>query len=144
MRSEVDLDASPERVWAIVMDPHQLERWVTTHVGLGEGTPDQLEAGSSFEQELKVSGATFTVSWTVTACERPRRVTWRGEGPAGSQARVDYELEPLGGGGTRFTYVNEFELPGGALGRFAGRAVGDRVARRAAERSLANLKALLG
>ncbi len=35
-----------------------------------------------------------------------------------SRAGVIYELEPIAGG-TRFSYANEFSLPGGPLGRVA-------------------------
>lgn len=143
VRSEVELAAPPERVWEIVMDPHRLERWVTAHAGLGEDTPRSLGAGSTFEQELTVGGVSFTVTWTVAACEHPRAVTWEGAGPAGAGARVRYTLAPAGEGRTRFGYENEFELPGGALGRLAGRAVGRRRAQREAERSLRNLKRLV-
>jgi uncharacterized protein YndB with AHSA1/START domain len=141
--TEIDIAATRERVWDLVMDPHRLEEWVTTHSSLGEGAPESLSEGDSFEQELKLSGAKFTVRWTVEECDAPRSVRWAGEGPGGSRASVRYTLEPLDDGETRFGYHNDFELPGGALGRLAGRAVGDRVTRRESERSLENLKRLL-
>lgn len=143
VRSEVELAAPPERVWEVVMDPHRLELWVTAHAGLGGDAPQALGAESTFEQELTVGGLSFAVTWKVTACEHPRAVTWEGSGPAGASARVRYTLAPAGEGGTRFGYENEFELPGGTLGRLAGRAVGRRRAQREAERSLENLKRLL-
>ena len=52
-----------------------------------------------------------------------------------------YELEERDGG-TRFSYLNEYELPGGAAGRIAGRAV-SAAAGREVERSLERLKQLL-
>lgn len=143
VRAAVDLTAAPERVWDILMDPRRLEDWVTTHAGLPGDPPKVLHEGSSFEQDLRVAGTTFTVTWTVTGCDPNRWVSWEGRGPAGSKAGVRYRLEPAGDGGTRFTYVNEFELPGGSLGRIAGRTVGSRVGRREAERSLQSLKRLL-
>jgi uncharacterized protein YndB with AHSA1/START domain len=140
---DIELAAPPERVWDILMDPERLEQWVTTHAGLVDGAPAELEESSTFEQELSLAGARFSVRWTVTECDRPRSVTWTGVGPGGSRAHVKYELEGVGSGRTRFAYENRFELPGGVLGRFAGRAVGDRVVGREAERSLDNLKRLL-
>jgi carbon monoxide dehydrogenase subunit G len=142
LRTEIEIEAPPEQVWAVVMDPQRLEEWVTTHAGLGDGAPERLGEGDSFEQELKLSGAKFEVRWTVEECDRPRSVAWSGEGPGGSRASVRYTLEPQGEG-TLFGYENSFELPGGALGRLAGRTVGDRVSRRESERSLENLKRLL-
>jgi uncharacterized protein YndB with AHSA1/START domain len=143
VRAEIEIGAPPDRVWDVVMDPHRLSEWVTTHAGLGKGAPERLGQGDCFEQKLKVSGAAFTVRWTVERCERPRDVKWSGDGPGGSRASVRYTLEERGDSGTLFGYENEFELPGGALGRLAGRAVGDRVSRRESERSLENLRRLL-
>ena len=143
VRAEIDLPAGPEQVWDVVMDPHRLREWVTTHEGLEGAAPERLERGSEFKQRLKVGGPSFTVTWKVVECERPRSVRWEGEGPGGSRAFVEYDLSP-DGDGTRFGYANRFELPGGALGRLAGRAVGERVARRESERTLENLKRLLG
>jgi carbon monoxide dehydrogenase subunit G len=141
--SEVELAAPPDEVWEIVMDPHRLGEWVTTHVGLGDDTPSTLGEGATFTQKLKVGGPTFEVTWKVVEADRPRRVEWSGDGPAGSSARVVYELEPAGDDATKFHYENQFELPGGPLGRLAGRTVGASRAKREAERTLANLKRLI-
>ena len=51
-----------------------------------------------------------------------RKVVWEGRGPVASHARVEYRFEP-NGDGTRFTYVNQYDLPGGPLGRLAERTV---------------------
>ena len=40
----IEIDAPPERVYDVVMDPQRLEDWVTIHVGLEVGAPT---AGSS-------------------------------------------------------------------------------------------------
>jgi uncharacterized protein YndB with AHSA1/START domain len=143
VRAEADLAASPEEVWDVVMDPRRLGEWVTTHEGLEGDPPDELTQGSEFKQRLKVGGPAFTVTWEVVEAERPKHVRWEGAGPGGSKAHVEYALAPADGRGTHFAYANTFELPGGAIGRLAGRAVGERVARREAEKTLENLKALL-
>ena len=141
--SEIEIAAPPAAVWDVVMDPHRLGDWVTTHVAVGDDAPAELEEGSSFEQKLKVGGPKFDVTWKVVEADRPRRVVWEGDGPAGSSAGVVYELEPSGEDATTFRYRNEFELPGGAVGRLAGRTVGASAAKREAQRSLANLKKLI-
>jgi uncharacterized protein YndB with AHSA1/START domain len=142
VRAETDLPAPPEEVWEVIMDPHRLGEWVTTHVGLEGEVPDRLERGSSFRQRLNVGGAPFTVSWEVVEAEPPQQVLWRGEGPGGSGAVVEYLLREADGS-TRFIYVNRFDLPGGLLGRIASRAVGERIAKRESEKTLENLKRLL-
>ena len=137
---EIDLPASPDRVYEILMDPARLGDWVTIHERF-EDAPDRLAQGSNMTQKRKVAGQRFTVRWTVTQAERPSKVTWEGRGPAGTSARVVYDLDERDGG-TRFTYLNEYELPGGAAGRIAGRAI-SAAAGREVERSLERLRKLL-
>jgi carbon monoxide dehydrogenase subunit G len=142
VRESVDLDAPPEEVWGVVMDPRRLGQWVTTHEAVEDAPSGPLEEGSSFTQKLKLAGAPFKVRWTVSEVERPRLARWEGKGPGGSRARVRYALSERDGG-TRFDYENDFELPGGILGRVGARALSAAGSGREARRSLENLKRLL-
>jgi uncharacterized protein YndB with AHSA1/START domain len=141
--SEIDIDAPPEEVFETVMDPARLEDWVTTHGGIVEEPEGELAEGSTFRQRLRVAGLSFKVRWRVARLERPTLVEWEGEGPGGSSALVRYTLDAIEGGGTRFGYLNEFELPGGRVARLAGGRIGEGKARAEAERSLERLKRLL-
>ena len=123
------------------MDPSCLEDWVTIHQALEGSPPARLEAGSTLTQRLELAGRGFTVRWTVVENRPARSVVWEGHGPMRSRAGVIYALEP-NGDGTRFSYANEFSLPGGPLGRFAGPVV-RRVTAGELDRSLSRLKALV-
>jgi carbon monoxide dehydrogenase subunit G len=137
----IDIAAPPDEVYETVMDPRRLDEWVTIHVNV-EGAPNgRLEQGSEMRQCLKLAGTKFHVDWRVVRDERPTRVEWEGKGPMRTKARVTYDLEP-NGEGTRFGYMNEYTLPGGALGRLAGGRLRG-VSARESERSLERLKALL-
>ena len=137
----IQIAAPPERVYGVVMDPRRLADWVTIHHSLLEAPDGELKEGSELTQCLKLAGQRVTVRWRVVQDECPRRVVWEGEGPVHSHARVVYDLQP-NGDGTRFSYTNEYDLPGGRLGRFAGRAV-SRVTTREVEGTLQRLKDLL-
>jgi len=119
----IDIAATPERIYAVIMDPACLERWVTIHAALEHAPEGLLRQGSELTQRLQLAGRGFTVHWKVIENEPARRVVWKGRGPMRSRAGVTYELTPNGDGGTRFTYTNEFALPGGPLGRVAGPVV---------------------
>jgi len=140
VEAELDIAAPRERVFALLLDPRRLDEWVTASHGVSN-VPDELRAGSEFRQRLRLGGASFDVTWTVVELKRPRLAIWAGGGPAGSRAGVRYELGEQESG-TRFRYRNEYHLPGGRLGDFAGR-VGSTPARRAMRSSLAKLKNLL-
>ncbi|MEA2374223.1 MAG: hypothetical protein QOD53_686 [Thermoleophilaceae bacterium] len=142
LEREIDIAAPPEQVWAVLTDPQCLGEWVTIQDELEEAPEGDLVAGSRLRQRMKVAGQRFRLSWLVVESERPSRVVWDGKGPMGSKATAVYELAGNGDGGTHFSYMNEFELPGGPAGRIAGRAV-VAASGREADRTLERLKALV-
>jgi carbon monoxide dehydrogenase subunit G len=137
----VDIAAPPREVYDIVMDPSRLGDWVTIHDRLEDAPKGQLRQGSKLTQCLRLAGRRFTVRWTVAENDPCKRVVWEGRGPVGSHAQVVYGFNE-NGQGTRFSYMNHYDLPGGPLGRIAGRAV-SRVTEKEADVSLQKLKSLL-
>jgi uncharacterized protein YndB with AHSA1/START domain len=141
VRASIDLPAPPEDVWDLIMDPHQIERWVTIHrelLSADEGAP---HAGFRVSQRFSIRGTPVTVSWEIDEFDPPHRATWNGKGPAGATAFIEYRLEesPLG---TTFHYTNDFRPPMGILGRVASRALMGGVPEREAQASLHALRTL--
>ena len=137
----VRIKAPPERVYDVVMDPARLADWVTIHHHLEDAPNGPLKEGSKLTQCLKLAGKKFKVRWTVVENEPCVRVVWEGRGPVASHARVVYEFSG-DASHTNFNYVNEYDLPGGPLGRVAGRAV-SRVTQNELGSSLQRLKSLV-
>ena len=137
---EIVIDAPPQRVYDVVMDPRRLEDWVTIHDHLEDAPSGVLKKGSKLTQILKLAGRKFHVRWTVVENEPCERVVWEGRGPVGSRARVVYQFTNSSKDGqTDFHYINEYDLPGGALGRAAGRGVA-RVTQKELDATLQKLK----
>lgn len=134
--TSIDIAATPQEVWDVVMDPERLHEWVTIHRGLGE------HGDGHMRQTLHLRGVSFHVDWTLAECEAPRLAVWEGKGPARSQAHTAYRLTAVDGG-TRFDYENEFKAPFGPLGRVAAGALVGGVPQREADASLRRLKALV-
>jgi carbon monoxide dehydrogenase subunit G len=137
----VELAAPPERVYELVMDPSRLGDWVTIHHHLEGAPPERLQRGSKLTQWLRIAGQRFKVRWTVVENEPRERVVWEGKGPVATHARVEYRFTP-NGDGTRFSYLNEYEFPGGPLGRLAGRTVA-RVTAKELDATLRRLRSLV-
>lgn len=133
--------APPASVYEVVMDPQRLGDWVTVHQELVEAPEGELSEGDCLVQRLKVGGQGFKVTWDVVKAEPARDVEWEGRGPMGTKARVSYDLEPRDGG-TCFNYINEYELPGGPLGKLGAKAF-ERTAGKEADKTLERLKGLL-
>jgi len=125
----------------LVMDPNRLGDWVSIHQDLEDAPPGgKLQKGSELTQCLKLAGQRFKGTWKVTE-NTPEKVVWEGKGPVRSKAKVVYEFEARDGG-TCFNYMNEYNLPGGPLGRMAGPAV-KRVTGGELNKSLENLRRIL-
>jgi carbon monoxide dehydrogenase subunit G len=137
----VEIAAPPREVYEVVMDPARLGDWVTIHDHLEDAPRGRLRRGSKLTQCLRLAGRRFKVRWTVSENDPCKRVVWEGRGPVGSHAQVVYEFDE-NGQGTRFSYMNQYDLPGGVFGRVAGRAV-SRVTEKEADGSLQKLKSLL-
>jgi carbon monoxide dehydrogenase subunit G len=142
LEREIEIDASPEAVYDKLTDPNCLGEWVSVHDSLEEAPSRNVEKGDTLVQRLKVAGQKFRIRWHVDEASRPHRVVWTGKGPMGTKARATYEISKNGGAGCLFTYVNEYDLPGGPAGKLAGRAVG-AASGKEADRSLRKLKELV-
>jgi carbon monoxide dehydrogenase subunit G len=144
VRAKIDIDAPPEEVYDVMLDPQRLHEWVTIHRKVNRVDSGEPREGFRMDQTLSLRHANFKVRWTLTEAERPHRATWEGKGPGGSYARTSYRLQTRANGdGTEFEYENEFKAPGGVLGAAASRVVMGGVPEREAARSLSQLKALL-
>ena len=142
LEREIEIAAPRERVYEVLTDPRCLGEWVTIQEELEEAPDGDLVAGDTLRQRMRVAGQRFKLSWTVVQADRPSRVVWEGKGPMGSTAKAVYELADDGDGGTRFSYMNDYGMPGGPLGKVAGRAI-VAASGPEADRSLERLKALV-
>jgi carbon monoxide dehydrogenase subunit G len=137
--ASITIDAPPERVWEMVMDPSCLGTWVTIHRHLTHADDGPPKVGYAMDQSIHLRGVTLEVHWKLIDCDPCRRAAWEGRGPAGSRAHTEYLLKSIDGG-TRFDYRNEFRAPLGPVGAIVSRAVVGGIPQREANRSLERLK----
>jgi uncharacterized protein YndB with AHSA1/START domain len=142
LEREITIDASPEAVYDKLTDPDCLGEWVTVQDELEEAPDRNVEPGDTLVQRMKIAGQKFRVKWHVDEADRPSRVVWTGKGPFGTKARAEYEIKANGGDGCTFSYMNEYELPGGAAGKLAGKAIAGASGSEA-DRTLKRLKKLV-
>jgi uncharacterized protein YndB with AHSA1/START domain len=138
--ASIHIDASPEDVWKLVMDPNRLGDWVTIHRGLGRVDAGPPRVGYRMNQQVHLRGVSLDVHWTLVECSPGARAIWTGRGPARSRARTEYILEGERDG-TRFDYRNEFHPPLGPLGAILGRALVGGMPEREATHTLDRLRA---
>ncbi len=144
VNASVHIDAPPEKVWEVVMDPNRLAEWVTIHRRLNHADEGRPRVGYQMEQQVHLRGVSLDVHWELVECSPNSRAVWEGRGPARSHARTEYVLVPEPrGSGTRFSYHNQFHAPLGPIGAIASRALVGGMPEREAHRTLERLSELM-
>jgi carbon monoxide dehydrogenase subunit G len=138
----IDIDAPPQAVWDMVMDPARTLEWVTIARKVDHVDDGPLHEGFRMDQTLSLRGVKFKVKWSLEKLDEPWRARWEGRGPARSTASIDNRLSERDGG-THFDYRNEFKTPGGPLGAVASDAFVGGIPDREANASLQRLKQIL-
>jgi hypothetical protein len=96
IHTSIDIDASPEAVWAILTDTATYPEW-NPHLVRAEGG---LAAGERLPLTVRQSGRESTLTVRVTEYDEPRRLAWVGRfvAPFLFEGTHAFELEPLDGG----------------------------------------------
>lgn len=96
VESSIDIDAAPERVWAVTTDIERWPEWTPTVQSAELLTPGSLALGS----EAKISQPRFgTWTWRVTALDPGSSFTWEASRP-GSRMVATHTVAPRSGGGS--------------------------------------------
>ena len=113
-RASAEIDAPPERVWALVADVESYPAWQRGIEAMRalEHDDEGRVALAETESDAKVKVIRSRMRF---AYEPPRRLSWRQERGDMKSMAGSWELEDLGDGRTRATYAMDAD-PGAMLG----------------------------
>jgi uncharacterized protein YndB with AHSA1/START domain len=140
--ASIQIDAPPQQVWDMIMDPSRLDEWVTIHRRLIDADAGPPRVGFTMDQQIHLRGVSLEVHWRLVDCRPAELAVWEGRGPAHSRARTEYVLTAEDGG-TCFDYRNEFHPPLGPVGAIVSRALVGGMPERESKRTLERLRAHL-
>ncbi|MBB2941158.1 uncharacterized protein YndB with AHSA1/START domain [Actinoplanes lutulentus] len=101
--------ASPEQIWAVLVDPSRTPEWNAMHQGFTGDVPATLTEGTQYKQKVKLMGMPADMAWKVVTADG-KTLEQAGDGPMGVKAKNRFQLEPAEGG-TQVTYDMEFLGP---------------------------------
>jgi len=119
LRTEVEIDASPDRVWSVLSEFNRYPEWNPFIVRLD----GELRTGARLRVTISLpEGSEHTFKPTIVRCEPGEELRWRGQ--LWIKGLFDgehfFKLEALAPGKTRVVQGENF---GGLLLRFMGRTL---------------------
>jgi carbon monoxide dehydrogenase subunit G len=113
-----ELTASPDAVWATVVDPRTWDKWFTVHEKWMEEPAAELTQGTRLPAKIVMLGMANKIEWNVETVDAPNTLTLSGTGMAGVKAKFTFTVVP-DGTGSKFTVTGDFEgaMIKGALGK---------------------------
>ncbi|MCW7947099.1 polyketide cyclase [Streptomyces hygroscopicus] len=116
--AEARIEAPAEKVWARLTDWSAYGEWNATHTGFPKGGPETLEAGGTFEENMKLMGFPAEITWTIDEVRPGRVLSIHGKGPMAVHVATRYTLTPDG----EATSVRiDGEFTGAAVSLMAGK-----------------------
>ncbi|WP_037677530.1 SRPBCC family protein [Streptomyces griseus] len=114
-REAVDIDRTPEDVWAYIMDPEHLPEWQESAVAVEQLDEGPVHVGSRLRITRHVGRRDMPFLMEYTECDPPHAWGLRAlEGPV--RPRVHGEITPLDDG-RRSRVTMEIELEGHGVGK---------------------------
>ena len=142
VRDSFYVDAPPDAVWSVAVDPQRIPEWNATVVEVRDVSGPLDARGSRYTTVSKIAGRPLDITWTVESVERPLHAEASATTPLGGSARqvVHYQPEARG---TRVNVDIEYEIAPGLLGQVVSKAFADRAIERDIKHSGGNFKALV-
>jgi uncharacterized protein YndB with AHSA1/START domain len=151
IEKSIEIKVPPEKVWEIIAFD-RVKEWdeefqknvksfeYTSEVKTPE---DKYRVGTSTHLDIKGVGM-GEFDFEVTESIENEKITYRAKRPGESQqmALMTFLLEPLQEG-TKITYVYDYEMPWGVVGKLINRLGGQRSGEKMVERNLEKMKSIL-
>lgn len=136
---DVDIDATPEAVWAVLADVRRLPDYSSSTVAMQDAPAELTEKGQTFTQVVKVVGRRWKSHWKVLELRRGDFLCT--EGTVGPGVKFQLSQTLVGSKDrTTLTLKITYNVPGGALGELASKAGLERRAKVEAKSILVGIR----
>ncbi|MFC1948688.1 SRPBCC family protein [Chloroflexota bacterium] len=142
VRRSVDIAAPPEKIWPFMVEPEKILKWFITFKMFEYTGEKRNSVGTAIYIEEKAGPMPLMkLNFTVTEWVENERLAFRMTSGTGVKNYEQGWTIRTTGVGSRFTFIEDFELPLGIIGKLIG-AVGQFSSAANAKKMLAILKSL--
>ena len=120
VQKSIEIAAPPEKIWPFLVEPEKILKWCITFKKFEYTREQRSGVGTPFYIEEKAAGPLMKLNFTVTEWVENERLVFSmtsGTGVKGYEQRWIIEATPSG---SRFTFMENVELPFGIIGRLIG------------------------
>lgn len=118
---EVEIDATPEQVWAVVSDPRNLPHWDKHIVEVADVPAGGLAEGTTYTTVMRFMAVRARIAAEVLEWHPPHVSSIRLSGVV--EATVTTTVEALGDHRSRLRHEVDYRFRGGPLGKVAARSI---------------------
>jgi Polyketide cyclase / dehydrase and lipid transport len=136
------VDVSPDRAFALTIDPTREPEWNNSIVEVKDVSGKLDTVGASYVAIMKLGGRRLETRWEVSKVEKAKSLEQTATSDQGGHATATTTFEPAAGG-TDITIEVDYELPGGFVGGMADKLFVERAIERDIKHSIENFKAII-
>ncbi len=142
IEKSIEISTPPEKVWPFLIEPEKILKWCSTFIKFEYTSEQNRGMGAHIYVEEKAGGPLMKINFAVTEWVENEKLTFKmtsGSGVKSYRIKHTLETSPTG---CIYTFMEEFELPMGIIGKLI-EAIGKGVAKRHINEYLAELKRLV-
>ncbi len=136
------LNAPPERVWELMVDPDRLPEWNGAFDRVTEATGHLDEIGATYTQVMRVAGVELLGEWEITGVETNQQREFSGRPPGMTRCKGVETFDAVDGT-TEYTLEMNYTLVGGPTAALLDRLLGRALVARVIENNIDALRRLL-
>jgi uncharacterized protein YndB with AHSA1/START domain len=141
VQKAIEINSPPERVWPFLVEPEKVLQWCITFRRFEYTSDQRAGVGTPLYIEEQAGGPLMKMHFEITEWNENKKLSLRmisGSGVKSYEQSWSIGAIPSG---SRFTFMEEIELPFGVIGRLLGR-IGQRMSAATVDKMLVKLKAL--
>ena len=120
IQKAIEINAPPEEIWPFFVEPEKVLKWYSTFRRF-EYTSDQRSGvGTPIYIEEQAAGPLMKMQFEATEWEQNKKLALQMVSGSGVKSYIQIWLLEDIPSGSRFTFMEEIELPMGIIGKFIG------------------------
>jgi len=141
VQKSIEISAPPERVWSFFVEPEKVLQWYST-LKRFEYTGDQRSGvGTPLYIEEQAGGPLMKILFEATEWKENEKLALRMVSGSGVKSYKQVWLLETTPAGSRFSFMEEIELPFGIIGKLIG-LIAQRMSEATVDKMQLKLKAL--